>query len=93
MVDEDKEHWLARRATIKKLWWGFSALLAITVLAQFLIHVKGYFIVDGWFGFGAVYGFFACLAMVLIAKGIGFFLKRKEGYYEVEDDSDGHANA
>ncbi len=91
MAHENKEHWLARPATIKKLWWGFSALLLITVLAQLLVQVKGYFAVDGWFGFGALYGFSACLFMVLVAKGIGLFLKRKEHYYE--DDSDGRANA
>ncbi|MCY4198618.1 MAG: hypothetical protein OXF31_02160 [Gammaproteobacteria bacterium] len=90
---DEQEHWLARPATIKRLWWGFAVLLVITVLAQLIVHVKGYFVVDGWFGFGASYGFLACLAMVLFAKGIGFFLKRKERYYERDDDTGGDANA
>lgn len=76
------DHWLARPATIKLLWRVFSAVLALLVLAQALIYVKGYFGIDGWFGFGAAYGFLSCLAMVLIAKVLGYVLKRDEDYYD-----------
>jgi len=81
-----QDHWLARPETIRKLWWGFSIVLALTVVAQLLIYVKGYFSVDGWFGFGAAFGFLSCLAMVLVAKGLGFFLKRDEDYYGAGED-------
>jgi hypothetical protein len=87
MANDDKEqHWLVRPATIRKLWWGFGVVLALTVAAQWVIYVKGYFGVDGWFGFGAVYGFFSCLAMVLVAKLLGLFLKRPDDYYRKEQD-------
>ena len=81
-----QDHWLVRPATIRKLWWGFSIVLALTVAAQFFIYVKGYFGVDGWFGFGAAFGFVSCLAMVLVAKALGYFLKRGEDYYAGDDD-------
>ena len=84
--DNEQDHWLARPTTIRKLWWVFSAVLALTVAAQLLIYVKGYFGADGWFGFAAVFGFLSCLAMVLFAKGLGFFLKRDEDYYAGGDD-------
>ena len=80
------DHWLARPTTIKLLWRVFAAVLALTVLAQLVIGVKGYFGVDGWFAFGAAFGFLSCLAMVLVAKGLGFVLKRGEDYYESEED-------
>ena len=80
------DHWLARPSTIKLLWRVFAAVLALTVLLQLVIGVKGYFGVDGWFAFGAVFGFLSCLAMVLFAKGLGFFLKRDEDYYTKGDD-------
>ena len=76
------DHWLARPATIKLLWKIFIVVLAVLVLAQAFIYIKGYFGVDGWFGFGAVFGFLSCLAMVLVAKGLGFVLKRPEDYYD-----------
>ena len=86
MTDRDESHWLTRPATIKKLWWIFSGILALTVLAQLVWYVKGYFTVDGWFGFGAVYGFVSCLIMVLVAKGLGFVVKRPNDYYAERDD-------
>jgi sterol desaturase/sphingolipid hydroxylase (fatty acid hydroxylase superfamily) len=74
-------HWLVRPSTIRLMWWLFSIILALSVLAQLLFKVKGYFGVDGWLGFGAVFGFLACLAMVLVAKALGWVLKRDQGYY------------
>ena len=41
---------------------------------------------NGWFAFGAVYGFLSCLAMVLVAKGLGYLLKRPHDYYREADD-------
>lgn len=78
---QQQDHWLARAATIKLLWKIFIAVLVGLVLAQTVIYVKGYFGVDGWFGFGAAFGFLCCLAMVLVAKALGYVLKRPEDYY------------
>lgn len=86
MTEQKQGHWLTRPETIRKLWWGFYAVLALTVLAQLVFYVKGYFTVDGWFGFGAIYGFLSCLLMVLFAKGLGVFLKRPNDYYGERDD-------
>ena len=82
------DHWLVRPETIVLLWKILIAVLALTVLAQVFIYVKGYFVVDGWFGFGAAYGFVSCLIMVLVAKGLGYFLKRDENYYQEQIDDD-----
>jgi len=86
MTENEQGHWLTQPKTIRKLWWGFSIILALTVLAQLVWYVKGYFTVDGWFGFGAIYGFISCLLMVLFAKGLGFLLKRPNDYYAERDD-------
>ena len=81
MNHREPDHWLVRPETIRWIWRVSIVVLAITVLLQLLIKVKGYFGVDGWLGFGAAYGFLSCLAMVLVAKGLGFVLKRDEDYY------------
>ncbi|MCW8879083.1 MAG: hypothetical protein OQK51_18680 [Kangiellaceae bacterium] len=81
------DHWLVRPKTIRLLWQIFAGILALTVLAQFVIKIKGYVGVDGWFGFGALFGFAACVAMVLFAKLLGVFLKRGENYYDEEEDN------
>ena len=77
----ENDHWLARPSTITLLWRVFAVVLIGLVALQALIKIKGYFGADGWFGFGAAFGFLSCLAMVLVAKGLGFVLKRPEDYY------------
>jgi len=77
--------WLARPASIRLLWRIFWAVLALTVAAQIVVKVKGYFGIDGWFAFGAIFGFLSCVAMVLLAKGLGYLLKRDQNYYRAED--------
>ena len=85
-MNQHDDHWLARPTTIKLLWRVFAVVLALLVFAQAFIYVKGYFEVDAWFGFGAVFGFLSCLAMVLFAKGLGYGLKRDEDYYGEDSD-------
>ena len=88
MNEREPDHWLVRPETIRWIWRVSLAVLAITVLLQLVIKIKGYFGVDGWLGFGAAFGFLSCLAMVLVAKGLGFLLKRDEDYYrrDLADD-------
>lgn len=88
MNEREPDHWLVRPATIRWIWRVSIAVLALTVALQLVIKIKGYFGVDGWTGFGAAYGFLSCLAMVLVAKGLGFALKRDEDYYEQEAADD-----
>jgi len=38
--------------------------------------------IDGVFGFNAWYGFAACVALVAVAKTVGFVLKRRDTYYD-----------
>jgi len=78
----NNDHWLVRPRTIRWLWIIFSIVLALTVLAQIVIKVKGYFVVDTWFGFGAAFGFLVCVALVFVAKAMGLLLKRDEKYYD-----------
>lgn len=75
------DHWLVQPENIRRTWRVFYAVLAVTVLAQLVIKVKGYFGVDGWFAFAAIFGFLSCAAMVLVAKVLGVFLKRRDDYY------------
>ena len=75
-------HPLVRPGTVRGLWIGFGAVLAVLVLGDLLIHPHAGFGIDGTFGFYAWYGLGTCVAMVLFAKGLGLFLKRRESYYD-----------
>ncbi len=74
--------WLERRIKIRILWIVLSVALAITVLFDLVVDQYVIFGVEGIFGFAAWYGFLACVAMILAAKGLGFILKRQDRYYD-----------
>ncbi len=76
------DHWLTRPGTIRMLWIVFIAVLAVTVLLDLVIEHHPIFGLDGTFGFGAWFGFFSCVAMILGAKALGVFLKRPDSYYD-----------
>ena len=80
----EKKHWLVRPENIRLMWWIFLGVLAATVLVQAVVPVHDYFGIDGLFGFQAAYGFLSCVAMVLVAKVLGWWLKRPEDYYPHE---------
>lgn len=82
MTGKTDDHWLTRPATIKWLWIVFAAVLAVTVLLDLAIEHHPIFGLDGTFGFGAWFGFFSCVAMILGAKALGVFLKRPDSYYD-----------
>lgn len=83
-----QDHWLARDSSIRLLWRAFLAVLALTVLAEFLVEQHPHFEVEGLPGFGAWYGLLACAAMILFAKLLGAILKRSDQYYEREAGDD-----
>ena len=76
------DHWLVRPATIRRLWIGFAVLLALLAAADFLVHKHDYVGPDSWFGFYWVYGFGACVGMVVFAKVLGVLIKRPDTYYD-----------
>jgi hypothetical protein len=78
------KHWLTRRTTIRKLWFGFGAVLAALVLLDFFVVHPAKFSLDGWFGFYPIFGFAVCVALVYGAKALGLLLKRPEDYYDFE---------
>lgn len=81
------DHWLARSSTIRLLWRVFAGVLALTVLAEFVVNLHPHFAVERLFGFGAWYGFLACAALIVFAKALGVLLKRGDDYYR-EDERD-----
>jgi len=81
-MSAEQKHWLVRPENIRLLWRIFIAILALTVLAEIPLHGHTYFGVDGWFSFHAVYGFATCVGMIVLAKLLGVFLKRRDTYYD-----------
>ena len=77
----DNTHWLRQARTIKKLWVISYCVLIVSVALELFIDHKPHFGIDGSFAFSAWFGFLSCLIMVLVAKFLGFILKRPDDYY------------
>lgn len=90
--DTEQTHILTRPATIKWLWIIFAVVLAGLVALQLVIPIKGRFALEQGFGFAAWFGFGSCVAMVLLARVLGWWLKRDEAYYDTLPSSDVRPN-
>lgn len=82
----DKQHWLDEPDNVKLLWRMFLGVLSLTVLAELVVTMHPHFEVESIFGFHAWFGFIACAAMIVAAKGLALLLKRPDTYYGEHDD-------
>ena len=78
----ERSRWLDKSENVTKVYWSVWVVCALLVLVEPLVHKHGYFDAEEWFGFHGWFGFIACVALVLAAKGLRRFLKRPEDYYE-----------
>jgi len=81
-----RPHWLDEPRHVRLLWRLFLVALALTVLAELTVILHPHFRIEALFGFHALYGFLACLAMIVVAKALGMLLKRSDRYYEADDE-------
>lgn len=82
MTEAGEKHWLVRPKTIRWLWRIGLAVLALLVVSDVFVHGHPISQVDGTFGFYAWYGLVICVGLVLFAKALGVFLKRRDTYYD-----------
>ncbi|MCU7930171.1 MAG: hypothetical protein KZQ90_05180 [Candidatus Thiodiazotropha sp. (ex Codakia rugifera)] len=79
---DQNTHLFDKPANVKRLLNGFYAICIILTIADFVVHRH---ITMGWEkipGFYAIYGFVACVVLVLIAKKMRKVVMRKENYYD-----------
>lgn len=79
-------HWLDVPRNVSLLWRLFLVVLALSILIELVVPLHPHSTVDALFGFHALYGFFACVAMIVVAKALGYLLKRRDDYYEASDE-------
>lgn len=78
-----KQNWLYRKSSIRKLWIGSWVVLALSVIAEFFIKLHPHFKLEEIFAFHAWFGFLASVGMVIVARLLGFLIKRKDDYYDM----------
>lgn len=80
-----KEHIFDKRENVKRTLWILYAICAALLFTDFALHRHVTHAWEALLGFYAVYGFVACVILVLVAKEMRKLLMRKEDYYDMGD--------
>jgi len=75
-------HLFDRPRNVRIVILGLYAACIIVLAADFLVDRYADHPWESLFGFYALYGFAACVLLVLIAKGLRKILMRPEDYYD-----------
>jgi len=83
MTTFEKKYWLDRSENVTRLYRGLWMIGLLLFAADAVIHRHEDFVWAEWFGYYALYGFFACVALVLAAKELlRRLVMRPEDYYD-----------
>ena len=86
--ESDEPGWFDKKENVRKVLGGLFGLCALFVIIDIGYWITGYdkhpyFKWETWPGFYAVYGFVACVVLVLISKYVlRPLVMRKEDYYD-----------
>jgi len=69
---------------VKMILRVFYVVAAVSVVLDFIFHRHVGHPLESWPGFYAVYGFLACVALVLAAKELRKLIMRGEDYFDTE---------
>ena len=81
-MSKEKTHVFDKVENIGKLLRVFYVLCALLLLADFVVHRHISHEWENLWGFYGVYGFVACVVLVLVAKQMRKLLMRDENYYD-----------
>lgn len=79
---DTKKYWLDTPANVTKLFHGLWVVCGLLMAVDLFLHRHEDFEFATLFGFHSLYGFFACVALVLVAKQLRRVLMRPEDYYD-----------
>ena len=78
----DKVHIFDKPQNVRRVLWALVAMCIATIGADFVYHRHIVHPWEGVWGFYAIYGFVACVVLVLVAKELRKLLMRPEDYYD-----------
>jgi len=80
--NNNKKYWLDQPKNVNKIVYLLYVVCAALLIVEFFYHKHGHFAFEQWFGFYAWFGFIAYISIVMSAKLLRKFIKRKENYYD-----------
>tara|TARA_R110002072_G_scaffold180835_21_gene336871 strand:- start:2200 stop:2505 length:306 start_codon:yes stop_codon:yes gene_type:complete len=79
---DGRKYWLDNPKNVDKVYWSVILVSVLLFFADALYHKHPEFGIEKVFGFYGLYGFVACVGLVLAAKGMRVLLMRDEDYYD-----------
>jgi len=79
---EERKHFFDEPRNIRRVLRGFYVVCALLLLIDILYHRHVIHAWESLFGFYALFGFVACVVLVLVAKEMRKVLMRDQDYYE-----------
>jgi uncharacterized membrane protein len=82
-MNEEKKYWLDERKNVNKIIYGLCTVCAVVALIDLFPYKHHlHFSFENWPGFFSLYGFIACVSLVLAAKQLRKVVMRDEDYYD-----------
>ena len=81
----ERQHIFDHKKNINRVLRALIALCVVSFAVDFVYHRHVVHPFEALWGFYAIYGFFACVILVLLAKKMRKWLMRSEDYYERDD--------
>lgn len=79
---DGRKYWLDDPRNVTRIYWSVFVVCGLLFVADAFYHKHPHFAAESWFGFYGIFGFVACVGMVLAAKLLRVVLKRPEDYYD-----------
>ena len=79
---DGKTYFFDKPENVKRVLKGFYAICIILVIADFFVHRHIGFSWEEIPAFYAIYGFVACVILVVLSKEMRKVVMRKEDYYD-----------
>ena len=82
-MDQEKKHVWDDEKNVKILLRFFFITCVLLFAVDFVVHKEDHMPWEAWPGFYAIYGFVACVLLVLVSKYVlRPLVKRDEDYYD-----------
>lgn len=80
-ASDEPEYWLDDRRNVDRIYHGLIVACGLVAAADLFVDGHVHYEFEGWFAAYGIYGFVACVGLVLAAKELRKFVKRDEDYY------------
>lgn len=77
-----KKYWLDNPRNVDRVAYAVYAACGVLLLIDLFLPKHGPFAIEHLFGFYAIFGFAAYVALVVIAEGLRTVVMRREDYYD-----------